>query len=180
MNRTIRYAARLTIGAALLFGSTAAIADDLTSDARAALQQLVANDHAAANLKAQAMGVLVFPDVKKAGFVVGAQSGKGVLFIHGRPSGQYRTSAASYGLQAGVQTFGYALFFMDQRALDWISNTHGWEIGSGPSVVIVDKGKARTMSTNTLHSGIYAFIFNQQGLMAGMGLQGSKIKRIDN
>jgi lipid-binding SYLF domain-containing protein len=179
MNKTIRYAARLAIGAALLFGSTAAIADDLTHDARAALHQLVANDHAAANVYGNALAVLVFPDVKKAGFVVGAQSGKGVLFIHGKPSGTYRTSAASYGLQAGVQKFGYALFFMDHRALKWISDTHGWEIGTGPSVVIVDKGKARTMSTNTLHSGIYAFIFNQQGLMAGMGLQGSKIKRTD-
>ena len=59
------------------------------------------------------------------------------------------------------------------------SNTRGWEIGTGPSVVIVDKGMARSFTTDTLHSGIYAFTFDQQGLMAGLGLQGSKIMRID-
>ncbi len=68
---------------------------------------------------------------------------------------------------------------LNQRALDWIHQTRGWEIGTGPSVVIVDKGMARTFSTATLHSGIYAFSFDQQGLMAGLGLQGTKIMRID-
>ena len=78
-----------------------------------------------------------------------------------------------------MQKYGYALFFMNQRALNWIHETRGWEIGTGPSVVTVDKGMARTFSTDTLHSGIYAFTFDQQGLMAGLGLQGTKIMRID-
>jgi lipid-binding SYLF domain-containing protein len=82
-------------------------------------------------------------------------------------------------LQAGIQKYGYALFFMNQKAVNWINSTRGWEIGTGPSVVIVDKGMARSFSTNTLHSGIYAIVFDQQGLMAGMGLQGSKIMRLD-
>ena len=87
--------------------------------------------------------------------------------------------AGSYGLQAGVQKFGYALFFMNQKAVDWINNTRGWEIGTGPSVVLVDKGMARTITTDTMHSGIYAFTFDQRGLMAGLGIQGSKITRTD-
>jgi lipid-binding SYLF domain-containing protein len=156
-----------------------AFADDLTHDARQALQQLVAQNPGAAKVNAKALAVLVFPNVVKAGFMVGAQGGKGVLFVHGQPNGRYRTVAASYGLQAGVQKYGYALFFMDHKSVDWINTTRGWEIGTGPSVVIMDKGKAKSISTNTLHSGIYAFIFDQQGLMAGLGLQGSKIKRLD-
>jgi lipid-binding SYLF domain-containing protein len=152
---------------------------DLVSDSRRALQQLVAQNPAAARAKSKAVAVLVFPDVVKAGFIFGAQGGEGILFIRGRPSGRYRTVAASYGLQAGVQKYGYALFLMNQKAVDWVNNTRGWEIGTGPSVVIVDKGMARSFSTDTLHSGIYAFIFDQQGLMAGLGLQGSKIMRID-
>jgi lipid-binding SYLF domain-containing protein len=156
-----------------------ASADDLTSDARHALQQLVAHNPAAARVNSHALAVLVFPEVTKAGFVVGAQAGKGILFVHHQPVGRYRTMAASYGLQAGAQRYGYALFFMNHKAVDWINNTRGWEIGSGPSVVIVDKGMARSFSTNTLHSGIYAFVFDQKGLMAGLGLQGSKIKRLD-
>ena len=148
---------------------------DLVSDSRLALQQLVAQNPAAAKCKSRAAAVLVFPDVVKAGLIFGAQGGKGILFMHGRPSGQYRTVAASYGLQAGVQKFGYALFLMNQNAVNWVNNTRGWEIGSGPSVVIVDKGMARSFTTDTIHSGIYAFTFDQQGLMAGLGLQGSKI-----
>ena len=68
---------------------------------------------------------------------------------------------------------------MNQKAVNWVNNTRGWEIGTGPSVVIVDKGMARSFTTDTLHSGIYAFTFDQQGLMASLGLQGSKIMRID-
>jgi lipid-binding SYLF domain-containing protein len=162
-----------------LFSATTASAGNLIGDSRRALAQLVAQNPAAAKAKAKAVAILVFPDVVKAGFIIGAQGGEGVLFIHGQPSGRYRTVAASYGLQAGVQKYGYALFLMNQKAVDWVNNTRGWEIGTGPSVVVVDKGMARSFSTDTLHSGIYAFIFDQQGLMAGLGLQGSKIMRID-
>ena len=162
-----------------LFGSHSAFADDLVGKSRAALQQLVAQNPAAAKCKSKALAVLVFPKVVKAGFIVGAQGGEGVLLERGRVSGRYRTVAASYGLQAGVQEYGYALFLMNQNAVDWVNNTRGWEIGTGPSVVIVDKGMARSFSTDTLHSGIYAFTFDQRGLMAGLGLQGSKIMRLD-
>jgi len=176
---TLRHATGLILVALTLLAVRAASADDLTSDSRRALQQLAAQNPAAAKCKSKAVAVLVFPDVVKAGFIFGAQGGKGILFVHGQPNGRYRTVAASYGLQAGVQKYGYALFLMNQKALDWINTTRGWEIGTGPSVVIVDKGMARSFTTDTLHSGIYAFTFDQQGLMAGLGLQGSKIKRID-
>ena len=156
-----------------------ASADDLVAQSRSALQQLVAQNPAAAKCKSKAVAVLVFPRVMKAGFIVGAQEGKGILFEGGRPTGHYRTVAASYGLQAGIQEYGYALFLMTRDAVNWVNNTHGWEIGTGPSVVIVDKGMARSFTTDTLHGGIYAFAFDQQGLMAGLGLQGSKIIRLD-
>src|SRR5215472_19361919 len=93
-----------------LFSSYSAFADDLVDKSRAALQQLVAQSPAAATCKSRALAVLVFPKVVKAGFIVGAQSGEGILFERGRGTGRYRTVAASYGLQAGVQEYGYALF----------------------------------------------------------------------
>jgi lipid-binding SYLF domain-containing protein len=176
---TVRHATGLILVALALLAARTACADDLTSDSRRGLQQLMAQNAAAAKANSKAVAVLVFPDVVKAGFIFGAQGGKGILFVHGQSSGRYRTVAASYGLQAGVQKYGYALFFMNQKAVDWVSNTRGWEIGTGPSVVIVDKGIARSFNTNTLHSGIYAFTLDQQGLMAGLGLQGSKIMRLD-
>jgi len=174
-----RYAAGLMLAAITFLAARTATADDLTGNSRRALQQLVVQNPAAAKVKSKAVAVLVFPDVVKAGFIFGAQGGKGILFVHNRPDGHYQTVAASYGLQAGVQKYGYALFFMNQKAVDWINNTRGWEIGTGPSVVVVDKGMARSFTTDTMHSGIYAFTFDQRGLMAGLGIQGSKITRID-
>jgi lipid-binding SYLF domain-containing protein len=174
-----KYAPGLMLATVALLSTHTASADDLIGQSRAALQQLVAQNPAAAKCKSRAVAVLVFPDVVKAGFIFGAQGGKGILFVHGQPNGRYRTVAASYCLQAGVQKYGYALFLMNQKAVDWVNNTHGWEIGTGPSVVIVDKGMARSFSTDTMHSGIYAFTFDQQGLMASLGLQGSKIMRTD-
>src|SRR5437773_9014076 len=180
MNTTSKwkYAAGLLLAAVTSLCTHTASADDLTSDSHRALQQLVAQNPAVAKCKSKVVAVLVFPDVVKAGFILGAQGGKGILFVHSRAQGRYRTVAASYGLQAGVQKYGYALFLINQKAVDWVNNTRGWEIGTGPSVVIVDKGMARSFTTDTLHSGIYAFTFDQQGLMAGLGLQGSKIMRI--
>jgi len=174
-----KYVPGLMLASVALLSIRTASADDLTSQSAAGLQQLVAQNPAAAKCKSKAVAVLVFPDVVKAGFIFGAQGGKGILFVHGQPRGRYRTVAASYGLQAGVQKYGYALFLMNQKAVNWVNNTRGWEIGTGPSVVIVDKGMARSFTTDTMHSGIYAFTFDQQGLMAGLGLQGSKIMRID-
>jgi lipid-binding SYLF domain-containing protein len=162
-----------------LFSSHSVFADELVGKSRAALQQLVAQNPAAAKCKSNALAVLVFPKVVKAGFILGAQGGEGILFEGGRVTGRYRTVAGSYGLQAGVQEYGYALFLMNRNAVNWVNNTRGWEIGTGPSVVLVDKGMARSFTTDTLHSGIYAFTFDQRGLMAGLGLQGSKIVRID-
>ena len=174
-----KYATGIAFAAIALLGARSASADDLIGNSRRALQQLVAQNPAAAKCKSKALAILVFPKVVKAGFIIGAQSGEGVLLQGGRPNGRYRTVAGSYGLQAGVQEYGYALFLMNQDAVDWVNNTRGWEIGTGPSVVIVDKGMARSFTTDTLHSGIYAFTFDQRGLMAGLGLQGSKIMRLD-
>jgi len=156
----------------------AASAEEINRDATAALGKLYKGNDAARLLGKEAKGILVFPRIVKAGLVIGGQIGEGVLRKGGTNAGYYRTVAASYGLQAGVQTFGYALFFMDDASLESFENSSGFEIGVGPSVVLVDKGVAKSLTTTTVRKGIYAFTFNQAGLMAGIGLQGSKITRI--
>jgi len=175
----LKYAAGLLFAALALLPTPNASAQSLTSESRAALHQLIAQNPAARKISQNALAVLVFPNVVKAGFIIGGQGGDGTLFVHGRATGRYRTAAASYGLQAGVQRFGYALFLMNQKAVNWVNEAHGWSIGSAPSLVVVDKGVAAGISSETLHSGIYAFTFDQQGLMAGLGIQGSKITRLD-
>jgi lipid-binding SYLF domain-containing protein len=148
-------------------------------DVDAALQKLYATAPDAKTLAAEAAAILVFPDVVKAGFIVGAQRGEGALRKGGKTVGYYRSTAASYGLQAGVQTFGYALFLMKPAAVDYLEQSRGWELGVGPSIVILDAGRARSLTTTTAREDVYAFVFDQKGLMAGMGLQGSKITRIE-
>src|SRR5215470_3217608 len=140
---------------------------------------LAASAAEARTLAAQAKGILIFPSIVKAGFLFGGQYGEGVLLKHGRTAGYYNSVAASYGLQAGVQSFGYAMFFMNDSALAYLDKSEGFEIGVGPSIVVVDAGTAKTLTTTTGRSDVYAFIFSQKGLMAGLGLQGSKISRIE-
>jgi lipid-binding SYLF domain-containing protein len=155
--------------------AVAASASQISSNASAALTNLYNSNPAAAALAQTAKAILVFPSIVKGGFLFGAQYGQGVLFMKGRTTGYYQSSAVSYGLQAGIQSFGYTLFLMTDQAMQYVNGSNGWELGVGPSVVVVDQGMARSMTTTTLRDDVYAFIFNQQGLMAGMGLQGSKI-----
>ncbi len=156
----------------------AASAAALNADGAAALKTLRENNQVAEKLSATARGILVFPGIVKAGFMFGGQIGEGVLLKGGRPAAYYNSVAASYGLQAGIQKFGYALLFMDDGSLANFEKSTGFEIGVGPSIVLVDEGVGRAMTTTTVRKGIYAFIFDQKGLMAGLGIQGSKITRI--
>jgi lipid-binding SYLF domain-containing protein len=152
---------------------------ELDENAVSALENLTSKVPAARDLADRAVAILVFPGVYKAGFVVGAQRGEGVLLKNGRPQGHYKTGGASYGLQAGAQKYGYALMFMSEDAVNYLERSNGWEIGMGPSVVVVDEGMGKTLTTTTAKKDIYAFIFDQKGLMAGLGLQGNKITKID-
>ena len=181
MSSTTRRSLLLTAALAILVvrpttshGSAASI----SADARAALKKLNAANPSARTLASKAKAILVFPKILKAGFMFGGQGGDGAMLKGGKVTGYYRTLAASYGFQAGIQQFGYALFFMSDSALAYLQKSGGWEIGTGPSVVIVDEGMAKTLTTTTLKDDVYAVIFDQKGLMAGMGIQGSKITRI--
>ena len=158
--------------------AVAASRQELNRDGIQALQSLYANNPAARRLGEKARAVLVFPNIVKAGFLFGGQIGEGVLLKGGKPVAYYNSVAASYGLQAGVQVFGYALFFMNDGALKYLDSSAGFELGVGPSIVVVDAGMGKSISSTTITQDIYAFIFDQKGLMAGLGIQGSKITRI--
>jgi len=159
--------------------ASAASAAELDRDAQKALGDLYAKTPSAKTMGEKAIGILVFPGIVKGGFIVGGQYGEGALIKDGKAVAYYNTVAASYGLQAGLQKFGYALFFMTDSALKWLDKSDGWEIGVGPSIVVVDAGAAASMTSTTLQSDIYAFFFDQKGLMAGIGLQGTKITRLE-
>ncbi|CUI34133.1 lipid-binding SYLF domain-containing protein [Achromobacter aegrifaciens] len=150
----------------------------IRNDSAHALQHLYAVEPSTKELGEKAVAVLVFPKIYKAGFVVGGEHGQGTLFKDKQPAGYYEISAMSVGLQAGAQTFGYALFFMNQKSLSYLEKSDGWALGSGPSLVVWDKSAASSVSTTTLSQDVFAVPFGAQGLMAGMGLEGSKISNI--
>ena len=158
---------------------SATSASQLASSSKAALNKLIATLPAASALAKDAKAVLVFPKVTKAGLGIGGQYGDGALIQGGKVVAYYNTAGASVGLQAGAQTFGYALFFMNDGALAQLNKNDGFEVGVGPSVVVLDQGMAKSATTTTMKDDIYAFIFRQQGLMAGVGVQGNKITKIN-
>jgi lipid-binding SYLF domain-containing protein len=182
---TTKWFAGVLVGATLICatpsmaqdqGKTAAA--ELTRDSQAALQQLMASVPLAKTLMPSAFAILVFPKVTKAGLGIGGQYGEGALLKKGTAVAYYKNTGASFGLQAGGQQYGYAMFFMNENALAQLDSAKGFEVGVGPSVVMVDEGMAKTTTSTTIKDDIYAFVFGQKGLMAGLGLQGNKIAKI--
>jgi lipid-binding SYLF domain-containing protein len=166
-----------SLGAA---GSAIASSRDPDADgaAVAALQRLVASNPAAQKLNQKAMAVLVFPKIIKVGFFLGGAYGEGALLQRNRVLGYYNSASASYGFQAGVQWFSYALFFMNEKALEYLNSSQGFQIGVGPSVVVLDEGMARNFTSTTLTQDVYGFVFGQNGLMGGVGIEGTKITQV--
>jgi lipid-binding SYLF domain-containing protein len=177
---------------AVLFGTFAAVSgggsnaaqaatpDDLNRDSDAALHMIVTTNPVAASLSEKAKAVLIFPNIVKAGLIFGGAYGEGELKEGGKLEGYYNSVTASWGFQAGAQSYGYVVFLMSDKAVKYIHETHGWEIGTGPTVVVVNEGVAKNLSTSSLKDDAYAFIFDQQGLMASLSIEGTKISHIHN
>ena len=182
---TLRLTAALAVGI-IVWTAGPAMAQDqgkteaakLASESRAALQNLYAGVPLAKELGKTAAAILVFPSVTKAGLGIGGQYGEGTLLKGGAPVAYYKTTGASVGLQAGAQNYGYAMFFVNAGAVAGLDAAKGFEVGVGPSIVVVDEGMGKSNTTQTLKSDVYAFIFSQKGLMAGLGIQGNKITKI--
>ncbi|MCD6293193.1 MAG: twin-arginine translocation pathway signal protein [Deltaproteobacteria bacterium] len=153
-------------------------ANEINQKVELGLRLLSAGSPTARELATVAKGILVFPDIIKGGLIIGGQYGEGALIVNKKIVAHYNTVAASYGLQIGAQSFGYAMFFMTDSSMKYLDKSSGWEVGVGPSIVVVDEGVAKNLTTSTVKDDIYVFCFSQKGLMAGLGIQGSKITRI--
>ena len=151
---------------------------NLEQQARAALNTL--HETTPQTKQLQAHAILVFPNILKAGLMVGSSGGNGVLFTpDGHVQSYYNTTSLSYGLQAGAQSYSQVMFLMTPKALEYLNSSSGWSVGVGPSIVVMDTSMAKDISTTTTRSDVYAFIFGQQGLMGGVGVQGQKITRLE-
>lgn len=172
----------LAVGAVMLGGpvgdAIAATAEDLNKDAGQALTTLYGRNPTAEVIAKKAKAILVFPKVIKAGLVFGGAYGEGVLMKAGRPTEYYNSVSASWGFQAGAESYAYVVFLMSDKAVNYLATSKGWELGVGPTVVVVNEGAAKNLSTSTLKDDAYAFITDQQGLMASISIEGTKISHI--
>lgn len=159
--------------------ASAATAEDLHRDADQALTTPYGTSPVAEHISQKARAVLVFPNVIKAGLVFGGSYGEGVLMEGSKIVDYYNSVTGSFGFQAGAQSYGYAVFLMTDEAVAYLKKSKGWEVGVGPTVVIVNEGAAKNLSSSTLKDDAYAFIFSQQGLMASVSIEGTKISKIE-
>ncbi len=171
-------AAVLAIGACQVVAHADESPQQLDQSARAALSLLYKSAPAAKDLSKSAKEILVFPSIIKAGLVFGGAYGEGVLYKGDVVDGYYNSVSASWGWQAGAQSYGYVVFLMSDKAVHYVHSSHGWEVGVGPTIAVVDKGAAANLSSTTLRKDAYAFIFDQKGLMASLSIEGTKISRI--
>ena len=171
----------LFLALALGFAGGAAMADtaaDLDRDSSNALQSLYKSNPTAQAIGAKAHAILVFPKVIKAGLIFGGSYGEGVLMKGGRVTEYFNTVSGSWGWQAGAESYSYVVFLMSDKAVNYLAKSKGWEFGVGPTVVVVNEGVAKNLSTSTLKDDAYAFISDQQGLMASLSIEGTKISQI--
>lgn len=157
----------------------AASAAEIDQKVDLALDTLMSEVPAAREFADDAVAVLVFPDIVKGGFGIGGQYGEGALRRDGATVGYYNIAAASFGLQIGAQSFGQAMFFMTEDALAYLDRSEGFEVGADANVVLANEGGQIGATSSTVQDPIVAFVFGQQGLMAGVTIEGSKITKID-
>lgn len=144
----------------------------------AALQGFKKDVDGGAEFLKAAKGVLVMPEVKKAGLVVGAQWGEGALRVGGKTVGYYKMEAGSVGFQAGYQKANFLFLFMTQKALDDFRASDGWTAGVDGGVTVVEASAGFTADTLKAKEPVVAFVVGKEGLMAGFSAKGTKFTKL--
>ena len=163
---------------AFSFSALAASAVEIDARTDSALKMFFEKVGPAKELSAKARGILIFPDVIKAGFGIGGEYGEGALRINGKTVDYYNTAAASIGLQLGAQSKTVIIMFLDQQALADFRKSDGWEAGVDGSVAVVEWGAGGSVDTTNIKDPIIGFVFGNKGLMFNLTLEGSKMSKI--
>ncbi len=157
----------------------AASSVEIDIEVEAAIKRFKVEIAGADKFLSKAEGVLVFPDVVKAGFGIGGEYGEGALLIKGKTVDYYNTAAASIGFQLGAQFKTVMLIFMTKDALTKFRNSDGWEAGVDGSVALIELGAAKDINTANITDPIVGFVFSNKGLMYNLTLEGSKITKLN-
>lgn len=169
-----------TVFTAIVFSSAyAASREEIDAKVKEATANFYKHTSAGEELAKKASGMLVFPQVIKAGFGVGGEYGEGALVVHGKTVGYYNIAAASFGLQIGAQARSEIILFMSDKALKEFRSSDGWKVGVDGSVALATLGAGGSIDTETAKAPIIGFIFSNKGLMYNLSFEGSKITKLE-
>jgi len=170
----------LILGMLLLASTTthAASASEINIKVNSALKRFSREVAGGQHFLNSAKGVLVFPEVFKAGIGIGGEYGEGALRVGGKTTGYYNTAAASIGFQLGGQVKTVVIVFLKQQALNSFRNSDGWKIGVDGSVALIEWGVGQDINTMDISDPVVGFVFNNKGLMYNLTIEGSKITRL--
>jgi lipid-binding SYLF domain-containing protein len=169
----------LVVGMAIFSQAQAASRAEIDAKVNATLKSFYADVKGGRELAGKAAGMLVFPEVVKAGFGIGGEYGEGALLVGGKPVAYYSTAGASIGLQFGAQVKSQIILFMNSSVLGKFRNADGWKAGVDGSVALATLGAGGGIDTETAKQPIIGFIFSNKGLMYNLTFEGSKMTRID-
>jgi lipid-binding SYLF domain-containing protein len=152
-------------------------AQEIDAAVEASLADFRKNVKGADEYLASAKGVLVMPEIKKVGFIVGGRWGAGALRIGDQTMDYYKMEAGSVGFQAGYQEANFVFVFLTQEALDKFRNSKGWTAGVEAGLTVVDEGFGGDLNTLKGKASVVGFVFGKKGLMGGYSFKGEKFTK---
>jgi lipid-binding SYLF domain-containing protein len=165
----------LLVLASIIMNTTAMAETAAQIDAKAnKVIEIFKQKPGAAKFLSEVEGYIVFPSVIKGGFIVAGEYGEGVLRVKGESKEYYSIASGSAGFQIGAQKASYLIAFASQRALDNFRRSNGWEAGVDGTITVIDWGAAKDIASLSFEKPIYAFVFNAQGIMGGISIEGTK------
>ncbi len=153
-------------------------ANELNADVDAAIKKFEKEVEGGAKFLPKVKGYLVFPSVMKGGFIVGGEYGEGALRVNGVTKHFYSMTSASIGYQIGFQEHSVLIAFISEASLNNFIKSDGWEAGVDGSITVADWGESKDITSISYEKPIIAFVYGEQGLMAGVSIEGTKFQRI--
>ncbi|HJU63536.1 MAG TPA: lipid-binding SYLF domain-containing protein, partial [Candidatus Binatia bacterium] len=145
--------------------------DTLLKQAQAARQEWNKVDPQFEAFAKKGYGYAFFPEITKAGFVVGGARGQGVVYEKGQHIGYADLTQVSVGFQGGLQDYSQLIVFENQTAMDRFKRNE-IDFGANASAVVADKGTALGAQ---FVDGVAVFVRPIKGVMAEASLAGQQI-----
>ena len=159
--------------------AAAASKEEINAKVQEAIEIFYKQTSAGKGLAQKSAGMLVFPEVVKAGIGIGGEYGEGALVVNGKTVDYFSTASASIGFQLGAQIKSQIILFMNPKVLDQFRKSDGWKVGVDGSVALATLGAGGEITSDTIKEPIIGFIFSNKGLMYNLTFEGSKVTRLE-